>query len=225
MGLETLLPGQNPQATAFFRLRRESDDALGVTMDTEGNVSFSGDVTVGGSIIGGNVSGGPSNPYGLGALTVPDLYAGINDQFPIGSGTHVLNLVSLAAGDYTHLGAWLQSAGTTSTGSNRLTLYLEDGTLIDVSNDMTTDFGSGSGWVEQPLSAGTYTHPGGNVYIGALSHFSVDPHLWASNNLTNVVTINGHRPTIYYTGQTSPPASINVGAANTNSAAYAMYIR
>lgn len=223
MGLETLTPGQNPGAYALHALGRQGATP-GITFDTEGNLTVAGNVTIGGTLTGGGITAGVTSPYGI--VSTVDPYV-CNTQFGISSGAAVFNLIALPAGTYTTLGIWLRGAAAGSTGSNRLAIYTEAGTLIDTSGDMTADFQSGVAptIIESTLSLGSYVHAGGNVYIGALTHFSTPPSIKAIDIGINAPDINSHRPSVFLTGQTSFPASFNVAAANANSAAYFMYVR
>jgi hypothetical protein len=226
VAIERVDQDANPGARATHTFGRQGAP-VGVSFDSEGNATFGGDLTVVGAIAAGSGLGGASNPYGLGCQTV-DPMAGIVTTYSLGAGTLVLCLMALST-PITKLGTWLKGAGTTSSGSNRLALYHEDGTLIDTTGDMTTDFStSGQRCIEGDLTLGEFD-PGGTigVYIGALTHFSAgNASLAGTPDVgTSFVTINGHRPSIFLAGQTSPPASFSPAGASVNSAAYYFYGR
>jgi hypothetical protein len=226
MAVERLDLDNNPGARAVHTFGRQGGP-IGVEYDSEGNATFLGSLSVVGAISAGSGLGGASNPYGLAAETVNPF--SMSTSYNVASGTMVLCLMALST-PITHLGTWLRQEGVTSSGSNRLVIYASDGTLIDTTTDMTADFATSTiRCIEAPLASGSYD-PGGtvSVYIGALTHFSgTVPQLEGTADVGGgfMPAINGLSPTIYLTGQTSAPASINPATANKNSASYYFYAR
>lgn len=200
-------------------------DAPGFTLDSAGNATFAGNVTVTGAVSAGSGLGTP-NPYGIAGATLADPLM-IQGNYASSSGLLIGGVAPLAAGPISALGTRLVTAGSGSSGQNKIGIYKLDGTLIDTTVDMSAILAGSAGFVDAALASGTYQHPGGAVYLMLLCHYSVaDPHIGGSSvNTDKFPALNGVLPTIFDTGITSLPASLAPGTRQVNNAQFYLYAR
>lgn len=142
-------------------------------------------------------------------------------KFPINAGVCVFVLVHLPDAAITTLGAWMTNEGVTATGTCGMALYTEAGTLIDETNSMAVAFATpGNTWVSAALSGGSRSITAGRYYIALLANMSSGPQIAGTSAPTNIVTINGHHPSVYLTSQSSFPSTFTPSSANVNSGTY-----
>lgn len=142
-------------------------------------------------------------------------------SFNAGSGTCLFVLMYIPDITVTALGAWFTNEGVTATGVCGMALYTSSGTLLHQTADMSAAFASAANlWVSGNLAGGPQTITAGSYYVALLSNMSTAPKLAGVNAFNNVPTINGKRPSVFLTSQSSFPASFNPATANVNSGVY-----
>lgn len=129
---------------------------------------------------------------------------------------------NVASGTVGHLGVNIVVAGVTAgAGVNRLALFSSAGVLLGQTVDATAAFG-GTGYVEVAMASGVAVTAGTEYYLGILTSFTgTNPTitgLSGSINLPN--NIRGFYPNIFFTGQTTVPASFTPSAGTNNSGSY-----
>lgn len=120
------------------------------------------------------------------------------------------------------LGAWITNSGATSTGTNGMAIYTEAGVLMSATGDMTTAFTTG-GWQSAALTTPQSVTVGTNYYLALLANLTTAPKIGGSTTVVSLPTINGHIPSLYFTGQTSFPASVTPSSGNPNNGNYALF--
>jgi hypothetical protein len=139
------------------------------------------------------------------------------------AGLAVFMLVYCTTDDtLTTLGAWQTAAGVTASGANTMAIYdITGATRLGITGDMSVAMAS-AGWVEGTLTGSVAITAGSSYYIHYLSHFSgTTPKLAAGGGtLFDHLPINGKRPTVYLSAQTTSPTSFTPGSATNNTAEY-----
>lgn len=161
----------------------------------------------------------------VGMLATTMAITEVRNDLTLNAGVCVFVLVPVVA-DMTiaTLGAWVKTAGVTSSGVNGFAVYTEAGVLVQKTADDSTIFTT-TGWREKALAASATPSGNTRVYFSVLTHFSgtVPVIRGALSDLvsgTNFVPLNGHYPSVFLTGQADFPASFDPTTANTNSGTY-----
>jgi hypothetical protein len=183
--------------------------------------------------------GTPPNPGGGGTaqldekaaifglkLAVMGPYEMLGAGLGLSAGTLIMCRVWVpSAMTLTKLGVWMQTAGITSSGVNGMAIYDAAGNLLNQTGDMSTQMASANQYVEGTLAASVNLSANTSVYLAIMAHFSGGNPTISGKAITgaNFVAINGFRPSVYLTGQTSFPSSVTYGTANVNDASYCLY--
>jgi hypothetical protein len=120
------------------------------------------------------------------------------------------------------LGVNLIVAGVTpGAGVNRLAIFTGAGVLLGQTVDMTAAF-QGTGYVEGALTAGVAVAAGSEYYLGILASFTgTNPTISGLAGSVNLPeNIRGNYPNIFFSGQTTVPASFTPSAGTPNSGSY-----
>lgn len=127
----------------------------------------------------------------------------------------------------TTLGTWMRVAGITAAGVNGMAVYDAAGNLLGQTLDMSAEMALADQYVEKALTASVSLSANTSVHFAILTHFSGGNPSVSGKATTgaNFVAINGIRPSVYLTGQTSFPATISYASATVNDAAYSLYGR
>lgn len=114
----------------------------------------------------------------------------------------------------------IQTEGVTASGRNGMALYDTAGNRIDVTGDMSAQFAT-VGYAAGNLAGGPETPAAGPVYVCTLSHFSgSSPKLYATNGSVPIPVVHSLGTSIYFTGQTDFPATLDLSTANINTGGY-----
>jgi hypothetical protein len=144
-----------------------------------------------------------------------------SSSFQLGSGVCVFMLMHIPRVSIGTLGVWMTNEGITPTGYCGMALYTPDGTLIDKTADIGTLLAApGNAWISAGLSGGSQTLAAGSYYIAFLSNMSAGPKIAGVSAVVNIPVVNGMRPSVYLTGQTTFPTSFTPASANVNSGIY-----
>lgn len=169
-----------------------------------------------------NYSGG-ADPYGaaLGLVAQPyPMQAANNNNLGATSGVIIGALVRPVKPLITNLLVWLATAGGTSTGVSEMGLYTDTGTLLATTADMTaalTNAANNATVLETALSTAQAVSTSSNYYLTLLCQLTTAPTIVGTDVGAGFTTptVKGHKPSWTLTGQTSLPASINIGATTT----------
>jgi hypothetical protein len=163
--------------------------------------------------------------YGLKLATIST--ATCVDHFTVAAGLAVFVLVYCTTdATINTVGAWQTVAGVTANGANNMGLYSEAGVQLGLTGDMSSLMAT-TGYIESNLAAPVAITAGSWYYMHYLCHFSGSTPKLASGGGSpfNHVVINGHRPTVYLSTQTTSPASFTPSSATVNTAEYFMGAR
>jgi len=165
--------------------------------------------------------------YRLGLeLITASVFGSMTTFFALNAGVLVLVLVRATRdATLTTMGIGLQSGGITSTGNNTLAIYSESGTRLGETVDLSATLTS-AGYQEGALSASVAVTAGDFLYLGALTHYATAPNVIGfSYDGVAYPDVNTHRPSIFYTGQASFPASLTIASGNANTGGYFLTAR
>jgi hypothetical protein len=145
----------------------------------------------------------------------------------ISAGTLILNRVWVpSAMALTHLGTWIRAAGVTTSGVNGMAVYSAAGSLLEQTVSMDTQFALVDQYVEAALLTTVNLTANTSVYLAILTHFSgSNPSVSGKVVGTNLWPMNGFRPSVFVAGQATFPASVTIGSATVNDAAYCLFAR
>lgn len=149
--------------------------------------------------------------------------ANLPNEYPLTAGVMILNRVRAAVNDtWSTLYAMVTGNGSGSpTGFNGMAIFDDGGTLLKKSTDSITPWTSGAaGGHAFPLSSSQAVVAGTHYWIGILYNGDgTRPTLGSTAGALNDNVINyGSRRSVYLTGQSDFPASVDTATMSLNNA-------